>query len=163
MSRLASFALLVTLFAATGCSTRLVDFTMISTKNVDWSKAATFTRGDSRVVGDDLVHTIVIIPTGISTMKEAIDRAIEATPGAVALVDGVVYQKAYYIPLIYGQSGYVVEGTPLISPAFTDVSTPASPTHAAVYLDGSGNVKERRALSADEYAKLKEKVMPMRK
>jgi hypothetical protein len=52
-------------------------------------------------------------------MKEAIDQAIESKPGAVALVDGVVYQKIWYIPYIYGQSGFTVEGTPLIDPALT--------------------------------------------
>ncbi len=103
---------------STGCSNiRVVDFTTISTKNVDWSRAATFNRSSTRVEGKDTVHIICIIPTGIPDMKEAIDRAIESKPGGVALVDGVVYLNAWYIPLIYGQQSYVVEGTPLIDPA----------------------------------------------
>jgi phosphoribosylcarboxyaminoimidazole (NCAIR) mutase len=102
-----------------GCTTRMVDFTTISTKNVDWSKAETFVRAPARVEGIDKVHIIIFIPTGIPNMKEAIDRAIESKPGSVALVDGVVYQKVWYIPYIYGQSSYVVEGTPLIDPALT--------------------------------------------
>ncbi|NOU36089.1 MAG: SHOCT domain-containing protein [Kiritimatiellaceae bacterium] len=97
-----------------GCTTRLVDFTTISTKNVDWSRAATFSRAPVRVEGKDVVHIIVFIPTGIPNMKEAIDQAIESKPGCVALVDGVVYQKLWWIPYIYGQSSFVVEGTPLI-------------------------------------------------
>lgn len=97
-----------------GCTTRIVDFTAISTKNVDWSKASTFTRSPARTKGEDTVHIIIFIPTGSPNMKEAVDRAIESKPGGVALVDGVVYSKFWWIPYIYGQVSYVVEGTPLI-------------------------------------------------
>ncbi len=100
-----------------GCTTRIVDFTTISTKNVDWSKAETFVRASARVEGRDTTHIIIFIPTGVPNMKEAIDRAIESTPGGVALVDGVVYSKFWWIPYIYGRTSYVVEGTPLIDPA----------------------------------------------
>jgi hypothetical protein len=115
---------------STGCTTRLVDFTVISTKNVDWSKAATFNRSSARVEGKDTAHIIVFIPTGIPNMKEAIDRAIESKSGGVALVDGVVYSKFWWIPYIYGQTSYVVEGTPLIDPALTGnvVSKPTTGT-----------------------------------
>ncbi|MCU0858149.1 MAG: hypothetical protein MUC65_07090 [Pontiellaceae bacterium] len=103
--------------ASVGCTTRLTDFTVISTKNVDWSRSQSFTRSPARVQGVDLTHIIIFIPTGVPDMKEAIDRAIESKPGSVALVDGVVYAKSWYIPYIYGRSSYVVEGSPLIDPA----------------------------------------------
>jgi hypothetical protein len=38
------------------CSYRVVDFTIISTKNVDLSKAGTFKRGKTRVEGKDVAH-----------------------------------------------------------------------------------------------------------
>jgi hypothetical protein len=98
-----------------GCTTRLTDFTVLSTKDVDLSKAGTFTRGPVRVKGEDIVTIIIFIPTGAPNMKTAVDRAIEGVPGAVALVDGVWSQKAWWF--IIGQSGYMVEGTPLIDPA----------------------------------------------
>jgi hypothetical protein len=104
-------------FFAAGCTMRLTDFTVISTKNVEWSKAATFKRGASRTRGKDTAYTIVFVPTGQPNMKEAIDRAIESVPGAVAMVDGVLYSTNWYIPLIYGENSYVVEGTPLIDPS----------------------------------------------
>ncbi len=104
-----------------GCTTRMVDFTTISTKNVDWSKAGTFSRS-ARVKGEDTSHVIMIFPTGIPNMKEAIDRAIESKPGGVALVDGVVYSRAWYVPCIYGQNSYVIEGTPLIDPSLIEGS-----------------------------------------
>ncbi len=46
-------------------------------------------------------------------MKEAIDKAIEQYPGAVGLADGVVKSNNWWIPFIYGQDSYIVEGTPL--------------------------------------------------
>ena len=57
-----------------------------------------------------------IIPTGEPNAKEAIDRAIQKQPGAVGLLDGVIYKHGWYIPYIYGQFSFEVEGTPLIDP-----------------------------------------------
>jgi hypothetical protein len=98
-----------------GCTTRITDFTVISTKNVDISTIGHSKRGTNRIEGRDTAHTIIFVPTGIPNLKEAIDRAIENVPGAVALVDGVVYHEYFYIPCIYGRASYVVEGTPLIT------------------------------------------------
>jgi hypothetical protein len=104
------------LLALTGCTHRYIDFTTISSKNIDLSRGAEFERGPQRVVGEDTTHIIIFIPTGQPNAKEALDRAIESTPGAVALLDGVIYNKSWYIPYIYGQSTIQVEGTPLIDP-----------------------------------------------
>lgn len=112
-----ALSLLFCVFALTGCTTRLTDFTVISTKNVDFSQLAKARRCSTRVKGKDTVHVIILFPTGVASMKEAIDKAIESVPGAVALVDGVLYHNWFYIPYIYGQDSYVVEGTPLIVPS----------------------------------------------
>ena len=55
---------------------------------------------------------ILFIPLGAPNLKEAIDKAIEQHPGAVALADGVVKSK-WMSFLLYGQTSYIVEGTPL--------------------------------------------------
>jgi len=104
-----------TLFS-TGCTYRFVDFTAISSKNVDLSRGADLIRGKNRVTGKDTAHIIVFIPTGRPDAKEALDRAIESTPGGVALMDGVISTNFWYIPYIYGQQSVIVEGTPLIDP-----------------------------------------------
>jgi hypothetical protein len=96
-----------------GCATRLTDFTVISTKNVDLSKANTFKKGKVIIKGADMPWTILIFPTGFPDMKTAIDRAIEKDTKAVALVDGVVYYKDWSC-LLFGRRGYVVEGTQLL-------------------------------------------------
>lgn len=109
-----AFALAVAI-AATGCTHRITDFTFLSTKNVDLSQAASFERGTTRATGEDQVYIIVFIPTGIPNIKEATDRAIESVPGAVGLVDGVVYRKWFVLPLLGGFDKFTVEGTPLIN------------------------------------------------
>ncbi len=80
------------------------------------SHGSEFKRGRDRVIGKDIKHIIIIVPTGVSDIKQATDRAIEGTPGAVALVDGVINWHWWYIPYIYGRQWYQVEGTPLIDP-----------------------------------------------
>ncbi|GJM17688.1 MAG: hypothetical protein DHS20C13_30150 [Thermodesulfobacteriota bacterium] len=90
-----------------GCTIRMVDFTVISTKNVNIPSVA---KGP-RVTGEDCV-LVVIFPLGIPNMKEAIDRAIEkAGPEYDALVDGVVYRLNH--SFLFGQVCFKVEGTPI--------------------------------------------------
>ena len=78
------------------CSTRIVDFTVISSKNASVSGKV-----GKRVKGSDGTCAFLY-----PNMKEALDRAIEQEPGADALVDGVVYYKSYYV-----WHAYEVEGT----------------------------------------------------
>lgn len=151
----AAFAL--SLLFVTSCSHRLTDFTIISTKNIELSKAGSFQRGSARNEGVDRVHIILSIPLGSPNLKEAIDRAIEATPGAVALVDGVVYTKWWWA-ILYGQTKVIVEGTPLIDPAIasTDQKIPA---YSMAKLDKKGNVSEYVEISSDEYNELKSNIV----
>lgn len=117
LSRLTPLAVaLAALFLATGCTTRFVDYTVLSTKNVDLSKAGTFKRAANRVSGEDQQFWIIFIPTsGAPNVKEAADRAIESVPGAIGLVDGVVSARGWWF--IFGESTYIVEGLPLIDPS----------------------------------------------
>ena len=111
--------------ALSGCTTvnRIGDFTIISSKNIDLSRGANFKRGTARVKGQHMVGNSGFTPIVYPNMKEAIDNAIEGTPGAVALLDGVISQKISPF-----KTGYVVEGTPLIdSTLLTDtIPTPVN-------------------------------------
>ena len=106
--------------ALSGCTTvnRICDFTIISSKNIDLSRDANFKRGTTRVKGEDMVSNSGFIPV-IPNMKTAIDKAIESTPGTVALLDGVISQKT-----TTWRVGYIVEGTPLIDPALLTDTIP---------------------------------------
>ncbi|HVO22361.1 MAG TPA: hypothetical protein VMW56_01890 [Candidatus Margulisiibacteriota bacterium] len=92
-----------------GCSVRMLDFTLLSSKNVEM-RIPPEAKG-KRVTGTDMV-VVVLLPFGIPNLKEAVDRAIEsAGPGYDALIDGVVYNEQY--AFLIGQVGYKVEGTPV--------------------------------------------------
>ncbi len=92
----------------------MTDFTVISTKNVPIGEGTNvdFKKGTTRVKGKDTSHYALIFPLGSPNLKEAIDKTIQQTPGAIGLVDGVVKSKFWHC-ILYGQSSYIVEGTPL--------------------------------------------------
>ena len=148
----------VFLMFAPGCSQRLVDFTVISTKNIDWSQAARFTRWRQRVSGTDYVHVIIFIPTGVPNIKEAVDRAIESVPGAVALIDGVVIQNSFWIPCIYGRNSFIVEGTPLVDPTFANNNGISAETeYAVIHCDKKGDVVKTQFVDKTEYETIRSK------
>ncbi len=94
------------------CSHRLFDVTMISSKNVPIGQEITLKQADQRVTGVDSKGMILTFPLGIPDVKEAVDKAIEQYPGAVALSNAVVKSK-YWNAIFYGKTKYVVEGNPV--------------------------------------------------
>ena len=126
MARLTSLLTLSTLLMSTlvmGCSARyrLADFTMVSSKNIEYTRRAGFKRGKKRVKGQDVQEFFSFAgfgrPVVLGSPKEAVDRAIESVPGAIALLDVVIDQiVTWEIYLIYGKGGFAAEGVPLIDP-----------------------------------------------
>jgi hypothetical protein len=157
-NKLTPMILVLTVLILSSCSHRFLDFTLISSKNVDFSKATTFERGKDRVEGKDMVRWIIVFPTGTVNVKEALDRAIESTPGCVALLDGVIYMKFWYIPYIYGMQSATVEGTPLIDPSLAFNST-GMPTFGKIELNKNGEIKSVESISNTEYYALKDKIV----
>ena len=102
MKKLILPALVVAIsMSLTSCNTRLVDFTVISSKNVTL-RLSEDGKGP-RTEGRDMKFC------GRPQLKEAIDKAIEnAGPGYDALIDGVVYTRNEIIRL-----GWVIQGTPI--------------------------------------------------
>ncbi len=151
-------ALIMTALILSGCSYRVLDFTLISSKNVDLTKGATFVRGKNRVTGKDRVHWIIVIPTGRVNIKEALDRAIESTPGCVALLDGVIYSKFWLVPYAYGQQTITVEGTPLIDPSLAFNGNDILP-YGKIELNRKGEIKAINSISATQYLVFKNKTV----
>ena len=90
-----------------GCTTRLGDFTVLSTKNVDVSG---LTPGD-RFSGEHCVNYLFsMIPLGEVNWKNAMDQGLERGKGDV-MVDIVLTQTMWTIPYIWGQQCIVIEGT----------------------------------------------------
>lgn len=120
---------LTIMLCLSNCTNRLTDFTVISTKNVPVGNGhpVEFKKGSTRVKGKDTAHWVLFIPFGTPNLKDAIDRAIESTPGCIGLVDGVVKSNAWWA-ILYGQSKYIVEGTPLFDASVSyqnDTNKPA--------------------------------------
>lgn len=105
--------LLVASIALSGCAHRIGDFTVASTKNMNIKDSLHKVDYDQRIIGQDVAHTVIIFPTGRPDMKEAMDNAIEKVPTAVGLSNVTVKVVGWYIPLIYGQTYYEVEGNPI--------------------------------------------------
>ena len=104
---------LAALLVSGGCVSRLADLTVCSTKNIDIKKTLHRVDESVRNVGIDKKHIILFIPTGVPNMKEATDEAIEKSPGAVGLSDATIKYGWWWIPYIYGQFWYEVEGNPV--------------------------------------------------
>ncbi|KFD19704.1 hypothetical protein GTPT_1635 [Tatumella ptyseos ATCC 33301] len=92
-----------------GCSARVADLTIGSTKNYDINSNH-FIKG-ARVTGEDSAP-VVIFPLGIPNVKTAIDNAIEKDKCSVALSDLVVTQ--YNHSFLFGKFGFIVEGNQVI-------------------------------------------------
>jgi hypothetical protein len=105
---LAAFLVFSGLLVLDGCTTRLGDFSVLSTKNVD----VTGLKPGDRMVGEDC-QTIILypyFPLGEPNWKNAMDQALEKGKGDV-MVDIVLTVKAWGIPLIFGQNCIEIEGT----------------------------------------------------
>ena len=118
-----------------------------------------YIKGKKRIKGEDKAHIIIFIPTGNPNVKEAVDKAIESMPGCVALLDGVIDYKWFYIPYIYGQSAYIVEGTPLIDPSGSRASADMPEQYIVTRLDEEGNIMSTRAVDQAEFEEIKSDIL----
>ncbi len=104
---LLGFVLFASMFLMQACTTRLADFTVLSTKNVDVSGL----KPGDRMEGDDCVNMLFgMFPLGQINWKTAMDEALEKGKGDV-MVDVVLTQTGWAIPYIWGQQCTVIEGT----------------------------------------------------
>lgn len=97
------------------CTTRLMDMTIATSKNIDLNNVQQYTTlPNARVKGEDTTHIVTVIPLGFPSVKEAIDRAVEQNgSNCVGLSNVVFYQTEWYIPLIYGRVTVTAEGDPI--------------------------------------------------
>ncbi|HWY37241.1 MAG TPA: hypothetical protein VNY73_01690 [Bacteroidia bacterium] len=101
MKKITIVASLAVAFFMTSCTQRLIDFTVISSKNVTL-RLPDDAKGP-RTKGKEM--KMCTNPQ----LKGAVDKAIEsAGPGYDALIDGVVSVRNEYF-----RHGYIVEGTPI--------------------------------------------------
>lgn len=101
----AAIAMLLGAVIASGCTIRVADMTVASTKNYNINSSK-FLKG-KRVTGEDN-YPVIIFPTGIPNMKTAMDNAIQQDNCAVGLTDVVMSQLNH--AFLFGEIGYRVEG-----------------------------------------------------
>lgn len=98
MERILIISLCSMLFLIGCTTTRLADLTIVSTKNIDFSKITPEKiKSGVKAEGRDVTW-------GVSNMETAIDKALEAGNGDL-MIDAVVYMYSGW------NSGYVIEGT----------------------------------------------------
>ena len=108
MNRVSAIALLTVFVGSlyfTGCTRRLGDFSIVSTKNYERSVEY---RNLGRFEGDDMVLLILGIPLGFPTFEGAVDDVLEKA-GGVYLANAVINYSQWFVILV-GQQGYKVEG-----------------------------------------------------
>ncbi len=103
---LSTVTVLVLAMALAGCTMRIGDFTVGSSKNISQLSQ----KGDS-VTGEDCSTSILFIPVGGATMpnfKTAMDRALERAKGDV--IADVVLWESNVVTLLFNQHCFKVEG-----------------------------------------------------
>jgi len=100
---------------SSGCTNRIGDLTLISTKNIDLSNVSLDVKSGKRVTGEDCAVWPLFIPIRIPTLEAAVDDALQKGGGNI-MIDQVTYQSAYtWIIAIY--TCIRTEGTVLDSTA----------------------------------------------
>ena len=106
LPRVGILALCLTL--ATGCSIRLADFTVISTKSVELDRVDLDDLPKTEnVTGYDKKLMLLFFPLGIPHIENAVDDALEKGNGD-AMTDAVLYSSSWWF--IVGQNILKVEG-----------------------------------------------------
>lgn len=149
-----SLILITASLVLSSCVGRTHDFTVLSSKNIDFNK--NYKVSKSRTSGEFRVSIILIFPTGnvmsSDSFKEAVDRAIEATPGAVALTNVVVNYGGWYF--LYGQYYVEVKGD-----AVVDVTAKVSDNGESYFFgeyDNNENLIDFKTIDKNNYIKLAE-------
>ncbi|GAA4294819.1 hypothetical protein [Aestuariibaculum suncheonense] len=149
--------LIITCTFLTGCSRNLFNFTLVSTQNIELEKLASLQTSPEKITGEDKASIIIFIPTKTIRIDRAISNTIDAFPGCMALMNGTVYSKFWFIPYIYGEAKFVVEGTPVIDSSIMQ-TTSNLPKYAKVILDKKGNINSIESISEKKYLDEKNKI-----
>jgi hypothetical protein len=107
----------VAMFA--GCSQRIGDFTVISSKNVDIGGKYKMTE---RQTGSDSRPDVLLIPIGIPDLKQAVDNCIEAGKGD--LLTNAVIDFSQWTAIVYGKRTYTVTGDVWVKASMSDLLDP---------------------------------------
>lgn len=111
-------AIVIVSFA--GCSQRIGDFTLISTKNVDIG--GKYKQVEGRFSGEDARGVFLGIPLGTPNLKTAVDNCIQAGKGD--LITNAVLDGSYWSVIIWGEQKYTVTGDVWTKVSMSDLVNP---------------------------------------
>ena len=115
------FSLFVAMVLLSSCTKHLADFTIVSTRDVAVGQlGVNYVKSDTRVKARDTNSIILGMVMGMPDIDDAVDKAINKYPNAVALGD-VVIKSRYWNIILYGQNSILVEGAPIYTPPATPV------------------------------------------
>jgi len=136
----------------TGCVTRIGDFTVMSSKNVDLSRLGEFSRSSKTIKGTDSLITVLGFITVKSQvdLKKALDNALSKIPGAQALVDVRIDVRRLNF-LLFEIDSYIVSGTVLIDPRVVGASKTTADKPYLVMETDDGEDFLMRYVSGEEY------------
>jgi hypothetical protein len=100
------FASLVML---SGCSSRMADLTLVSTKNLGSTNLSLSSKSGKRERAEDCKFSLLGIPFGIPSLETAVDKALQAGNGTV-MIDEVTEEKTTWV-VLGNINCIVVEGT----------------------------------------------------
>ncbi len=111
------FLALASLLMLPSCSARrLMDMTVVSTKNIDLNNPQGYvTSTNGRVKGKTTRHFVCLIPLGWLKLnyEDAVDDAIQKNGSNCVGLSNAVFQAESWSALFYGQDSIVVEGDPI--------------------------------------------------
>lgn len=107
-------SLFITLLILASCSHRSLDFSIISTKRIDLSKGDRFVKMSKRINAVDRSVIITIFPTSYPSFQQAVEKGLAQAPGAVAIADGTMHERFWWIPFIFGRHEIKISGVPIM-------------------------------------------------
>lgn len=103
----------------TSCTQRIMDFTVISTKNVEIGAKY---KKLNRVEGEDKTIYVLFVPIGTPNLEEAVDDCLKNGKGII-LTDGVIKHTNWWA-LLYGEMAYTVIGDVWAKADMGDLNNP---------------------------------------
>ena len=98
-----------TLLITTGCTTRLGDMTVLSSRNVTLNKVDLDKLPQVKgITGRDSKFIFLCIPFGVPRLEDALDDALNKGGGDV-MIDAVVHQEGWWF--LVGETALTVKGT----------------------------------------------------
>jgi hypothetical protein len=124
MKRALVFTFVVSFLVVTlvGCTQRIGDFTLLSTKNVEIG--GKYKKLDGRFKGEDVKGMLLTIPLGMPSFKTAVDNCIESGKGD--LITDAVLDQTFWTAIVWGEQGFTITGDVWVKASTSELIRPGA-------------------------------------